>query len=500
MSNRPAVCVHANAGIAVALAFYFFLIPAGILVCDLRDPGLKTGDIPRFTFRWHRQLSGKFEAWARRRVAGGKAADLDTRNISGTEWPMYSAVFYLWATENLQESWERAPTTSEEMPKAYARGAIEAAASLIGDRNHASWVREQWGEDYLHREDVFYRMLLISGLTSAEQLLGKGPYDSLLRDQVDSLSSDLDHSPYGLLDDYPGQCYPVDILPAIAAIRRADSVIGTDHSVFAKRAIRAFEGARLDPDSGLPAYIADSKTGQGFGPARGVGLSTMLIWAPELWPETARGWYKRYDDLFWRKGDLLAGFREFSRLGHKREWMLEIDAGPVVAGYGTAASGFGIGAARANGRFDQAYPLGAEALVASWPLPDGIMLGSRLLSDLTDAPYTGEAALLFALTRRPPAGFPCKAAGTLPTAVYVGLTLYSALGFLVCAAGIGTVSRWRRRGGQSAVAIPSENLQVFAWVVLIATGAALLPFYPMSGVLALILAQLLPRAGRPQAA
>jgi hypothetical protein len=52
------------------------------------------------------------------------------------------------------------------MPSEYARGAIEAAAALIVDPNHAAWVQQHWGAAYLYNENVFYRTLYISGLTS----------------------------------------------------------------------------------------------------------------------------------------------------------------------------------------------------------------------------------------------------------------------------------------------------------------------------------------------
>ncbi|HUN23097.1 MAG TPA: hypothetical protein PK299_08215 [Anaerolineales bacterium] len=226
-----------------------------------------------------------------------------------------------------------------------------------------------------------------------------------------------------MLDDYPGECYPIDILPAIAAIQRADSVLGSDHSAMIERAQRAFAGAVLDPYTQLPTYIANSKTGQGSGSARGVGASFMLTWSPEVWQETSRQWYERYDEHFWQKGWFLAGFREFPRTRHPAGLWLDVDAGPVLFGYGTAASAFGIGAARVNGHFEQAYPLSAEALVASWPLPNGTLLIPRLLSDFSDAPYVGEAALLFNLTRKPifDSG---KETGELPFIVFVAMAIY----------------------------------------------------------------------------
>ena len=303
--------VFCNAAVALVVTAYLFAIPFFTLLQAINDPGLSGDRVPRVAFRWHRSLSERYELWARDRVASGQATRLSTYDISGTEWPIFSSVFYPWTTEALQQAWEEDPSLAPAMPSQYARGAIEAAAALVADPNHAAWVKDHWGDDYLHQENLFYRMLLVSGLTSYQRLLSDDRYQTQLRDQVENLAKEIDDSPFGLLDDYPGECYPIDILPAIAAIQRADKVLGTDHSAFARRALRAFEGGRLDPQTELPAYIADSKTGQGFGSARGVGMSFMLIWAPELWPETAKQWFPRYEKHFWQEGSLSVGFREF---------------------------------------------------------------------------------------------------------------------------------------------------------------------------------------------
>ncbi len=486
-------CAIINVAVVILLAVYFFIVPAGILIHDLRDPGLGNGEIPRFTYRWHQILSQKYEPWARGRVASGKAEKLDFLDISGTEWPVFGSVFYLWATESLQEAWTKDHTLSDRKPTEYARGAIEAAAALISDPNHASWVKKHWGEDYLKRENLFYRMLLISGLTSYEKLLGDKRYHRLLSDQVETLSREIDQSPYGLLDDYPEESYPIDILPAIAAIRRADAVLGTDHSAFAARAVRGFEGKCLDKATGLPAYVTDSKTGQGSGPARGIGISYMLIWSPELWPETTRKWYKKFDKYFWQEGRLLAGFREFSKESAAENWQFsDVDAGPVLAGYGTAACAFGIGAARANGRFDQAYPLSAAAIVAAWPLPDGTLLGPRILSNLSDAPYVGESAMLFSLTRRPVMAGTVVKKGDTPLVVFLGIFFYAGIGGLFI---LSTVVSIRRRFKRlPSVYYPLPHLQIFLWSILFISGVVIVLFFNLPvGFFPVLIAQLLPR-------
>ncbi|WNC67260.1 hypothetical protein RI845_12100 [Thalassotalea nanhaiensis] len=405
------------------ISFYIFLIPAGILVIDLQDAGLKNNDIPSFTYRWHSRISKDIVAWSAERVDAEMGSNLSINDISGTEWPMFSAVFFLWSTEALQDNWALNPDASQQAPVEYSKDAIEAAAQLIVDPDNASWVKQHWGDNYLHKENAFYRMLLISGLSSYQKLTGDDQYKEILVDQVNSLTNELDHSPFGLLDDYPGECYPVDILPAIAAIKRANELIGVDDSEFVKRSLRAFQGNALDSETNLPAYVANSKTGVGYGPARGVGISYMLIWAPELWPDTASRWYEQYEKYFWKESLLISGFHEFA-INSNNMAFSDVDSGPVIGGYGVAASAFGIGAARVNNRIQQSYALSTEALVASWPLPNGTLMIPRLLSNLSDAPYLGETALLFVLTRKALIKSEDSQEVYLPPFVYLFLTFY----------------------------------------------------------------------------
>lgn len=476
--------LYFNSVAMICLAIYLCFIPFVSIINQVHQITRAGEGISPFTYRWHQALSKDFQGWAEERVASGKAGKLNVNNISGTEWPMFSAVFYLWATEALQDAWSVDPRLYEESPAEYAGGAIEAAIALITDPNHAHWVQIHWGADYLSRQNLFYRMLLIHGMVSYQKLTGNDTYEDFLRDQVESLAREIDSSPYGLLEDYPGQCYPVDVVPAIAAIRRADEVLGTDHSAFVSRAARGFQGDFLDPLTQLPTYTAVLSQGKGTGSSRGVGVVYMLTWSPELWPEENAAWYASFLDHFWQQNWLIAGFREFPREKNLPEWFfLDVDAGPVLAGYGTAASAFGIGAARANGDLERAIPLTAEALVASWPLLDQTRLSARLLSNLSDAPYTGETALLFTLTRIPSSSTTEIGRVGLPFIYYFGLSIYLEAGLLLVVIALKRIRQWPETSSQFK---PGElSSQFNLWLFVLFAGCVVLVINPLLGAICL---------------
>src|SRR6185295_6209368 len=252
-------------------------------------------------------------------------------------------------------------------------------------------------------------------------------YLPLLKAQVESLSAELDSSPHGLLDDYPGECYPGDVLTAIAMIHKADKVLGTDHSRFVSRAIRGFQGRALDSRKLVP-YAADARRGEPIGPARGCGNSYVCLFSPEIWPEQARKWYDLFSQYYWQEAWTACGFREFPKDMPGFDWYFDVDAGPVLKGYGFAACAFGVGAARINGHFEHAYPLTTEMFVTCWPLSDGTLLVPRLLSNATDAPYLGEAAILYILTRLPEENAVIKPGGSIPRFTLIVLALQLGVG------------------------------------------------------------------------
>lgn len=472
------VCRYGNAAIAAFLAAWFFIVPGLIFLRDLSDPALRSADIPRIAWRLHRDLTPRYARWARERITSGKAAHLHLYDIPSTEWPMFGSVYYLWATEALQKAWEKDNSASAVAPRIYARETIEAAVDLIIDPVHHTWVKTHWGADYLHTENVFFRSMIIAALTSYENLVGDGKHLALLRDQVDTLAAELDASPHGVLEDYPGECYPIDVFSTIACIQRADKVLGSDHSAFVRRSIRAFEGDMLDK-RGLIPYLVHDETGRQFGPSRGIGNSYTLIFAPELWPDRARDWYQRYEQHFWQKKWWAAGFREYPREIEPAfaEYLsvrmgYDVDAGPIIAGFSPAANAFGLAAAKVNGRLDHAYTLGTQILASTWPLANGNLLGPRILSSHEHAPYLGEACLLFFFAQQPHASAEIVTGGHKPGCVFIGLLFYFGTGALILLATFRAVWKWRRK--RARIMVPYQTVQVVVWTVLMAGALVLL--------------------------
>ncbi|MBA4387261.1 MAG: hypothetical protein C0404_04725 [Verrucomicrobia bacterium] len=489
--NRIAsACKYANTLILIILGLYFFIVPGVITAYYLSDPALKGPGIPKIVWRTHKSITPRYETWARERIASGVAAHLMIGDVPSTEWPIFGSVFYLWTTEALQKEWEKNPELSSAAPKAYAKATIDAARDVVLDKVHHTWVQQHWGTNYLHTQNVFFRSLLMAGILSHHNLTGDQSNLALLKDQADTLSAILDESPFGILEDYPGECYPIDVLASIAIISKTDKALGTDHSSFLKKSVRAFDGNRLD-ELGLVPFLADSVTGEIYTGSRGTGNSYISIFAPELYPQKAGKWYELYEKHFWQESMGAAGFREFPRGTPDKEWGFDIDAGPIIAGFSPAANAYGVAAARVNGRFDHAYTLGSQVIMATWPLPDGTLLGPRLLSSGFHAPYLGEANLMYLLVQQPAEGVEIRTGGRLPWFVWGCFAFYFGVGLLIALAAIRELRRWNR----TVEHIPFAAFQVAAWSIVFVAAVILAVLGNwLVAMLCLVVSQIFPHA------
>ena len=427
--------ISAVAGV-ILFSVLFLLYPAAVVARLALDAGFRrTGENPMLA-RAFEAAAGRYRAWAADYLDSRRAETLAPTDVAATEWPMFGSVFLLVAAQDLQE---RGLIDARRGPP---RAALDKAVEIVVSPVTATWVRTRWGERYLDRENVFYRMLLILGLSAYESVTGEPRHRAWMSRQRAGLAAELTAARWHLLDDYPGECYPNDLLWAVAAIQRAARLDGANHADLARGLMAAFDGPIRAPE-GLPAFQVDSRSGRLLQNARGCGNSGLLLFAGELDPVLADKWYRAHEARFWKDAGWIAGFTETPR--GAREDFMDVDSGPVLFGLGSVASAFGIGAARSAGRLDHAVPLTLEAVACSWPTPFGPLIPGLLGRWAADAGCLGEVALLFSMAR-PVRGLEIVPfAGRVPGIVWLLPATQAGLGLLFIVLELASLRKARRR-------------------------------------------------------
>jgi linalool dehydratase/isomerase-like protein len=151
----------------------------------------------------------------------------------------------------------------------------------------------------------------------------------------------------GSLETFPAMIWPVDNVCALESLRYHDKLFGTDYG----KACRKWErwmAEHVDEQTGMMvAQIAAD--GTVLDRPRGCALSWSLAFMPGFAPELARAQYERYRREWFIDVLGSTGMREYPE---GREVVVDVDTGPMLGDIGTAASAFGIAAARANGDYE----------------------------------------------------------------------------------------------------------------------------------------------------
>jgi hypothetical protein len=409
----------AISGVVIVLSVMLFIYPAATICSVVMDSQLRQTGESRLVPMWFESAAGRFISWANMYLDTNYAQSIHNDDIPATEWPMFGSVFFLVTAEELQKQ-GKIDTTQGNI-----REALDKAAQIVASPVTATWVKVKWGDAYLDKENVFYRMLLILGLSSYERTTGDTQHHALMSQQRDMLAEELDKANLHLRDDYPNECYPADMLWAVAAIQRAARLENSSHNELAKSLIAAFDGP-LKAAEGLPAFQAEARSGRILQGARGCGNSGILLFAAELDPVVASHWYDAYEKRFWKNTSWMAGFTEMPQ--DLRADLMDVDSGPVLFDFGSVASAFGIGAAKSVGRIDHAAPLTMEAVACSWPTPFGPLIPGLMGRLAVKSWSLGEVALLFSMTRPVCVPETVQFEGRTPFIVWVLLAAYTFMG------------------------------------------------------------------------
>ncbi|MEN6451694.1 MAG: hypothetical protein ABFC96_14475 [Thermoguttaceae bacterium] len=439
--------------VAIVAALTLCIYPAVTICLVTTDSQLNRTGESRLVPYWFKSATGRFIAWADDYLGSSYAGSIHHNDIPATEWPMFGAAFYLVTAQDMQDRGQIDATQGT------IRQAVDKAAEIVASPVTGTWVRTKWGEGYRDRENVFYRMLFILGLSSYEKITGSTQYRPLMSQQRATLSAELAGAKFHLRDDYPGECYPADMLWAVAAIQRAGRLEGADHAELVRGLMTSFDGPMKAPE-GLPAFQADSRSGGILQGARGCGNSGIIIFAAELDRAIAGQWYDAYERRFWKDTGWIAGFTEMPR--GARDAFADVDSGPVLCEIGSVSSAFGIGAAKAVGRYDHAAPMTAEMVACSWPTPFGFLIPGVMGRVAAKSWSLGEVAMLFSMTRPTLTENAVPFRGRHAAIVWIMLAFYAGSGVFLIWFEIRTTRRRIRRYRETvltkrrALASPSD--------------------------------------------
>lgn len=159
------------------------------------------------------------------------------------------------------------------------------------------------------------------------------------------MANAFEDSPWGLLDSFPGFCWPPDNLAALRCLRLHDEMLGTDYASAAKE-WKSWASTVLSAPSAILPFRADSQTGEAAIPGRGSSQALSLIEMRDVDEDLFRQQYLRFRSRF---GNSLLGLRTWREFPKGEESRNEIDTGPVIRGHGVLATLTGMVAAKLAG-------------------------------------------------------------------------------------------------------------------------------------------------------
>lgn len=264
-------------------------------------------------------------------------AELAKMRSANAEWDFMGRSFFAWALANMAlRDPSLRPVALETIDRIVdATLAVEAErgmhAFLMPYGRARPFVQQPARSQFLDGEIAL--MLALRCLVE-----DKPPYRAELRRRVEVVVARMEASPTLSAESYPDECWTFCNSVALAAIRVADRLDGTDHSILSRRWIERAGAKLLDADTGLliAAYALDGR--------RIYGPEGSTIWL-------ACHCLSLIDEPFARRQYELARQHLAGSLGgfgYAREWprgrseRMDIDSGLVVPGVGASVASSGL--------------------------------------------------------------------------------------------------------------------------------------------------------------
>jgi hypothetical protein len=274
---------------------------------------------------------------------------------------------------------------------------MERCLDHLDDPNLRAFDRDAWGNDAIETLGDGNGHIAYLGYASVvyalhRRLVPDSRFNEREQAIIDALEKRIAASPIAFVETYPGERYPVDNATVAAALALHERATNTRSPALPK--LMAALHTAVDSNTQLlnQAVAADATPRDGPR-ASGTALAAYLLSYAD--PAFSKQLFRSLE-----KGQFRTVLGFGAMMEHppsKKDGKADIDSGPVVLGFGVSASGFALGASKANNDSTTFTSLYATAHLFGAPFDED---GARTYA-------TGGAigdTILFAMLTAPPAG------------------------------------------------------------------------------------------------
>jgi hypothetical protein len=178
-------------------------------------------------------------------------------------------------------------------------------------------------------------------------------------------------APTGLVETYPGEVYPVDNSAALGALALHAKATHGAPSAGLLRGLDAIRTRAVQPATGLLAQAVASSDASARDPGRGSGTALAAYFLAYADPALSAALYHAVHRELFRTIIGFGAVLEHPTTCADCKGRVDVDSGPVFMGFGVSATGFAIGASRANDDRDAFVSLYATAHLFGAPFDEG---------------------------------------------------------------------------------------------------------------------------------
>ena len=204
-------------------------------------------------------------------------------------------------------------------------------------------------------------------------------------------------APNGFVETYPGEVYPVDNAAGLGALALHAKAVHAPPCPGLTRGLDALRARAVQPATGLLAQSVSALDAAPGDPGRGSGTALASYFLAFADPSLSAALYHAMHRELFRTAIGFGAILEHPTSSAEHAWRADVDSGPVFLGLGVSATGFAIGASRANDDRDSFVALYATAHLFGAPFDEG-----NVRTYATGGPL-GDAILFAMLTAPRPA-------------------------------------------------------------------------------------------------